>query len=420
MNIDPTELLIQQLKEENERLKASVGTGGTTVIQQVGMTEEEKEAMKKQLEDEMGAKMEENERMMAEMSKSWEEKLKEAQEKASSESLSSSNEASRREKEAHILNVHEDPVMSGAICYFLPNNEEINFGNRNMPREEEILLGGVSIRPDHCRITNKQGNLDFGVREDCKVLLNGEDVTGKMGLELHHNDRLVIGTNYYFVIVHPTERDSKPPEGGWPEVNWDMMQREIAKAQGLEVNLNWGSMSEDERRRAVLNDELVQVMPRVTEANALSQELKRDINFETKVTSVQSTDGMKSLVMVKVTNTANHMEWMWERDKFVNRVYLMRELYEKYMNGSLDQAVFGGDSDPFVDPNEPTHVGSSSVFLKGLSHCVQSEDDYAIYHDSVQAGIMRVKIEVRARKSQLSARSVSICQIVRSVTENNA
>jgi hypothetical protein len=71
-------------------------------------------------------------------------------------------------------------------------------------------------------------------------------------------------------------------------------------------------------------------MPRVTEANALSKELNRDINFETKVTSVMhKTEGMTSLVMVKVRNTQTDMEWLWEKDKFVNRVYLMRELYEK-------------------------------------------------------------------------------------------
>ena len=62
-----------------------------------------------------------------------------------------------------------------------------------------------------------------------------------------------------------------------------MVQREIAKAQGIDVDVNWGAMTEDEKRRALLNDELVQVMPRVTEANALSKELKRDIDFETKV-----------------------------------------------------------------------------------------------------------------------------------------
>ena len=358
------------------------------------MSEEEKAAMKEQLEEEMKAKMEENERMMAEMSKSWEQKLKEAQEKAEAEGSSASNEAARREKEPHILNVNEDPVMSGAICYFLPDNEEINFGNRNNPHEEEILLGGVSIRPDHCRITNKAGLLDFGVREECKVLLNGKDVTGQHGLQLKHNDRLVIGTNYYFRIVHPTERDSGAPEGGWPDVTWDTMQREIAKEQGLNLDVNWSAMTEEEKRRALLNDELVQVMPRVTEANALSKELGRDITFETKVTSVMSkSDGMTSVVMVKVENTGTKMLWQWDKDKFVNRVYLMRELYEKFLEGSLDAGVFGGQSDPFVDPNEPMHVGYSNVFLKSLAFCIAADDDYAIYHDSQQQGMMKVKIE---------------------------
>ena len=46
VNIDPTELLIQQLKEENERLKKmGGGVGGGE-----GMTEAEKEEMRKQME----------------------------------------------------------------------------------------------------------------------------------------------------------------------------------------------------------------------------------------------------------------------------------------------------------------------------------------------------------------------------------
>jgi len=101
VNIDPTELLIQQLKEENERLKAQYGGGGVPSAGGAGMTEEEREAMKKQLEEEMRSKMEENEKMMAEMSKSWEEKLKEAHEKASAESSSHSNEAAARKGTAH-------------------------------------------------------------------------------------------------------------------------------------------------------------------------------------------------------------------------------------------------------------------------------------------------------------------------------
>uniref|UniRef100_A0A6U6BHX5 Kinesin-like KIF1-type domain-containing protein n=1 Tax=Guillardia theta TaxID=55529 RepID=A0A6U6BHX5_GUITH len=392
VNIDPTEMLIQQLKEENERLKQQMGTGGGppgTV-----MTEEEKEAMKKQLEDEMAAKMAENEKMLAEMSKSWEEKLKEAQEKAAAEGGSAQSEQKRRETEPHILNINEDPVLSRAICYFFPLGEEINIGNRDRPGEEEILLGGVSIRPDHCRVTNTDGKLIMGVREECKVLLNGADVTGKSDLELHHNDRLLIGTNYYFVVVHPSERDTSPPEEGWPEVTWDMFQREIAKAQGLNVDVNWAAMTEEEKRRALLNDELVQVMPRVQEANALSSELKRDINFETKVTSVMhKTEGTVSVVMVKVINEVTSAEFIWEKDKFINRVYLMRELYSKYLEGTLDPSLFNGDQDPFWDPIEPMNIGYSTIYLKPLSFCMPAEDDYAIYYDSQQAGIMHVKIE---------------------------
>jgi predicted component of type VI protein secretion system len=92
----------------------------------------------------------------------------------------------------------------------------------------------LALPPDHCRITNKDGKLDFGVREECKVLLNGQDVTGQHGLELHHNDRLTIGTNYYFVVVNPQERDASAPEGGWPVSSWAICGSKRALIPGEE------------------------------------------------------------------------------------------------------------------------------------------------------------------------------------------
>ena len=51
VNIDPTELLIQQLKEENERLKQQFGDGGVPAAVGGGpMSEEEKAAMKAQVD----------------------------------------------------------------------------------------------------------------------------------------------------------------------------------------------------------------------------------------------------------------------------------------------------------------------------------------------------------------------------------
>jgi len=368
VNVDPTELLIQQLKAENERLKAMGGAGEPTMV---GMSEEEKEAMRKQMEQEMASKMADNERMMAEMSKSWEEKLKEAQALAQTDKEAGDSDGARKAKEAHILNIHEDPVLSRAICYFFPPGQTTTVGNRAHPAGEDILLGGVSIRAQHCKIASEGAGLALSVRTDekCKVVLNGKEVAGD-GIALRHNDRLMLGSNYYFVVVNPPEAGGAP-EGGWPDVDWDYFQREIAKEQGLDMDVNWASMSEEEKRRALLNDELVQVMPRVTEANDLSGAMQRGIAFETRITPVMSrTEGMVSVVMVKVTNASTGHVFMWDKAKFINRVYLMREQYEKFEQGEIDLATLEPENDPFWDPNEPMQVGQATVFLKPLAYCM--------------------------------------------------
>jgi len=74
-------------------------------------------------------------------------------------------------------------------------------------------------------------------------------------------------------------------------------------------------------------------MPRVTEANALSNEMKRGIAFETKITPVMTKNqGMISQVMVKVRRMGSEpeLEWLWDKNKFINRVYIMREQFERF------------------------------------------------------------------------------------------
>jgi hypothetical protein len=69
-----------------------------------------------------------------------------------------------------------------------------------------------------------------------QVLHNGEDVLGGGGSRLlRHNDRLCIGANYCFVVVNPKEASTASASAtnvhGWAEVDWDMINREIARAQ---------------------------------------------------------------------------------------------------------------------------------------------------------------------------------------------
>jgi hypothetical protein len=123
-------------------------------------------------------------------------------------------------------------VLSRAVCYFLPPGKATAFGNRAHPDGEDVLLGGPSIKSGHCAVNHgEDGALALTAREGCKVLVNGKELVPGEAMPLRHNDRLCLGSNYCFVVVHPAEAAGPPPEGGWPEVDWDMLNREVARAQ---------------------------------------------------------------------------------------------------------------------------------------------------------------------------------------------
>ena len=138
----------------------------------------------------------------------------------------------------------------------------------------------------------------------------------------------------------------------------------------------------------------LQVMPRVTEANEISKELQRGVKFETKITPVMTkAQVMVSTVVVRVYDTERDIEWLWDKSKFINRVYLMREMYEKFENGELVSKGLNDESDPFWDPNEPVNIGYCSVLVKPLSYCLSVEDDYALYREAHQDGVLHLKLE---------------------------
>lgn len=44
-------------------------------------------------------------------------------------------------------------------------------------------------------------------------------------------------------------------------------------------------------------------------------------------------------VMVKMRNLDNGNEWLLDRNKFINRKYLMQEMYQNFMEGDKDWDV---------------------------------------------------------------------------------
>ncbi|VDK55560.1 unnamed protein product [Cylicostephanus goldi] len=111
VNENQTERVMRELREENERLqkqlKAGGGAGG-------GGDSEEIESLRRQLEQ--------NQKEMAELEKTWQEKVAEeaAKHNASAERLAIMKQ---KQETPHLWNLNEDPALTDVIVHFLPPGE---------------------------------------------------------------------------------------------------------------------------------------------------------------------------------------------------------------------------------------------------------------------------------------------------------
>lgn len=67
----------------------------------------------------------------------------------------------------HLINLNEDPMLTGKITYSL-TNEETHVGRKNGDPQPEIILNGMGIEPNHAIINNDHGTLyvtPFSVRK---------------------------------------------------------------------------------------------------------------------------------------------------------------------------------------------------------------------------------------------------------------
>ena len=82
--------------------------------------------------------------------------------------------------------------------------------------------------------------------------------------------------------------------------------------------------------------------------------------------------------MVKVdTVSGDAVAWWWDMEKFKNRLYLMREMYEEYIYGDRSLSAlsfYTQDKDPFYDPPANQLIGKALVFLQGLNYFIDIEE----------------------------------------------
>lgn len=137
---------------------------------------------------------------------------------------------------------------------------------------------------------------------------------------------------------------------------------------------------------SALEQELERILPLVREANMIASEFSRDIRFNSQLTSAMPDFGdikaEKRIFEIKIDNRESNAGYfyVWNPGKFSDRVEMMRELFNEYVESGGDQPDFSNqNTDPFWDPPEPILIGKSYLQLKNLAYSIENEAKAPIF-----------------------------------------
>ncbi|XP_013392801.1 kinesin-like protein KIF28P [Lingula anatina] len=383
INESPTERLIRELKEENNKLLAMLKAQGTGV-KAVVKTEE------------LERLLQENERQMQEAQLSWEQRLEEARkewEKSHAQELHP--EDLTWQHFPYLRNVNEDPHLSGVVKYALQNKEYVIGKPGN---GVSIELHGLGIQPHHAVMCNTgQKVLIRPAVQQAKLLVNGVPLQKERTLT--HLDRIMLGSSSLFLYVgFPSERAQHE---NLEQYDFEFFQTEFAEESGFHTNSlltpreGHHDPNEDKSAMMMVLHEYMNLLPKIEEAKVMSQEMQKGVSFEPEVKNLAAHDevgrDMKKEVIVKVTNEKTKQVWVWSKAKFINRKFLIEDMYTKWCNG--ESIAIDRHHDPFWDPVEDVFLGSCHLWLQSLAYKIETNDQLDIIdHHGREEAMIHIKM----------------------------
>ncbi|XP_063773855.1 kinesin-like protein KIF28 isoform X2 [Pseudophryne corroboree] len=376
INASPTEHLIKELKAENNKLLsrlAGLGKSGKRVEQET---------------KELRRLLTENELRIQAMEMTWEHQLQEARKEWEQQYVVITQERRMMQAFPYLLNINEDPQLSGVLKHFIQEGSS----DVGQAASNEITMRALGILPKHATFINFENKVLVKPYGKAKVIVNGVAIF--MNTKLQHLDRIILGSNSgYLYIGFPAERGCEDIS----KFDYDFFQSELAAAEGFSVDKLGAIHNKDGKPDpsvlAVFHD-YIKLIPLVAEANQLSEELIKDLKFELKVKNLALTDSrgydLQKEIMVKVINKITQQVWIWSKSKFINRKFLMEELYQRFLDGDI---ILDRESDPFWDPVEAIHLGSAHIWLQSLAYCMKLEEQTELLDsEGVEEAILMITI----------------------------
>ncbi|XP_077077762.1 kinesin-like protein KIF13A isoform X7 [Siphateles boraxobius] len=190
VNEDPNARIIRELREEVEKLKVQLSQA---------------ESLKA---PELKEKLHESEKLIQEMTVTWEEKLRKTEEIAQDrqkqlESMGISLESSGikvGEDKCFLVNLNADPALNELLVYYLKDHTRVGADT-----SQDIQLFGIGIQSEHCVLDiTTDGDVTLTPLESARTCVNGTMLYSKV--HLWHGDRILWGNNHFFRINLPKRK----------------------------------------------------------------------------------------------------------------------------------------------------------------------------------------------------------------------
>ncbi|CAL1542431.1 unnamed protein product [Lymnaea stagnalis] len=213
VNEDPNARIIRELREEVEMLKAQLNQA---------------QSMKA---PDLAERLTESEKLMKEMSKTWEEKLLETERihqarQKTLEQMGVSVVTSGIKVEhgrPFLVNLNADPSLNELLVYYLKDHTLV--GRPDAPTQQDIQLSGLGIQPEHAVVDMENNDVYVTPLDGARTCVNGSVIHEKH--RVRHGDRILWGNNHFFRLNCPRLANSPSSQEPEQKIDYDFAQQEL-------------------------------------------------------------------------------------------------------------------------------------------------------------------------------------------------
>ncbi|KAM9724306.1 kinesin-like protein KIF13A isoform 3-T3 [Menidia menidia] len=258
VNEDPNARIIRELREEVEKLKVQLSQA---------------ESMKA---PELKEKLQESEKLIQDMTVTWEEKLRKTEEIATErqkqlESMGISLETSGikvGEDKCFLVNLNADPALNELLVYYLKEHTRVGADT-----SQDIQLFGIGIQSEHCVLELcPDGDVTLMPMGNARSCVNGTVIDSLV--HLWHGDRILWGNNHFFRINLPKRkrRDRlKELERASPRESFVEADVETASEASSEQDYNYEFAQMEVMMKTLGNNDPMQNVVQVLEKQYLEE-----------------------------------------------------------------------------------------------------------------------------------------------------